>query len=169
MTDINRRNILKSFGAMPLAAAIATPLAAQAVEAAETTSQIVNPKYPYLWYMSNDGERYHLIGETTREGALEEAQCSEYTYIAECQQQDFDLTICGDEILERLAECNGNDERMGEDGEFLSCSEEDSKALGDVLTAAIYAWAKERKIKLTSWSFANVRNEEPVALPEPNP
>jgi hypothetical protein len=106
------------------------------------------------------GEVYHTDCNT-REEAIEVAKQYGGGLIAECQQQDFDLGLTGDDIIECLY---GQNEGAVGEGDFIECTREQCKDLGDMVTDAILAWAEKHKISLTAWTFEVVRNKETVVV-----
>lgn len=158
-----RRAILGGAAAIPAAAAIAgTTGIATTIETTGAPTPLLTPytDYPWRWWVSNDKETYYNDFDTLKE-ALEYAARSEYSYIAECQQQDFDLSVDGWRILEQLNDDNG--ELIGE-GEGIECTSEQERDLGEMVTAAIEAWAVKHKIRITAWTFAETRNHTDVPL-----
>jgi hypothetical protein len=111
--------------------------------------------YPWEWWFSYDGYSY---GEQfgSKEAALKYLEETGEGMIAECQQQDFDLTIDACEILEKLRD--SNEDTVGE-GDFLEYTLEQENDLGEMLTRTMEEWVRKYKIKTTAWTFGGVRNE----------
>lgn len=159
----SRRSLLKGAAVIPAAAAVATSgLGTAATEAAALpVPPTPYTEYPWRWFVSHDKEVYHDDFDTL-EDALRYAQSSEYAYVAECRQQDFDLSLDGWQAIDYLNDQNGD--RIGE-GEGIECTPEQERDLDKMLTAAVEAWVVKHKIKITAWSFAETRNLTEV--PEP--
>jgi hypothetical protein len=158
MGMISRRNLIKTASAIPavamIPAAAALPLAPAVLVAGPVA--VLKPAYPWKWWVTHDREVYHESFET-RDEALEYASGCGYAEIAECQQQDFSLEIEPWRVLEMLQD--DNEELVG-DGDFFSCTNEQEKDLGKMLTATMYAWADKHNINLTAWTFGETRNHE---------
>ena len=163
-----RRTFLKVGGAAAAIAAVA-PLSTAAAEptmiSGEMAATLAPPSpyttYPWKWMISHDGETFFEEFASQAE-AIEAAEgYGEGMVVAECQQQDFDLRLRGDYILKQLY--LNNEDIIGE-GEFFdtSCTPEQVKELGDMVTAAIEAWDIKHKINLTAWMFGASRNETTI-------
>lgn len=162
----SRRDFLK-VGTVAVAASAlpTTPPVAAFAEAAPVPAAIVPAKlspygnYVWEWFVSNDGETYYEPFPT-KEEALEYARRSEYSLIAECQMQDFDLSIPAWVILERLDE--NNYERIG-DGEGIQCTPAQDRDLEAMVQKAIEAWVVKHNINITAWSFGATKNQQAVS------
>ncbi|WP_439398456.1 twin-arginine translocation signal domain-containing protein [Bradyrhizobium sp. PMVTL-01] len=158
-----RRTFLKAGGA--IAAAAITPLPASSAEPTlvigEAAATAVSPyaEYPWMWWVSLDGETFISEFETKEEALKEALGYGEPAMVAECIQQDFSLDVYGSEVLEMLQ--MNNEELIGE-GEFLDCTSEESDDLGKMVTATIEAWAAKHKINLTAWTFGATRNRTAI-------
>lgn len=150
----SRRAFLKTAAAVPIAAA-ATSFPDLPIGAAPIPSAPIPVEHPFEWYFSYDGETYNE-GFRTKDAALDFLKREGEGLIAECQRQDFDLDIEGSEILEVLY--GHNEEAVGE-GEFIDCTSEQERDLGDMVTETIYTWARKHKIDLAAWTFGVVRNQ----------
>jgi hypothetical protein len=149
---VSRRTLLASAAVAPVAAAMpaaATVEAAQAVPAAATATK------PYQWWISLDGGE--LFSESFKDEAEALRALAEYGegMIAECQRQDFDLSLHADDIWQMLYD--QNQELIG-DGEFTDITKEQGDELGKMLTGVMYAWARKHKLDLEAWVFGDVRN-----------
>jgi hypothetical protein len=162
---MDRRTLLKSAAAASAAAIVP----AVAVEAAPVVAEVAAPiqapaklspygSYVWEWFVSNDGETYYEPFPT-KEEAMEYARSSEYSLVAECIQQDFDLGISGYWLLDHINDQNY--ELIGE-GEGVECTSEQERDLEAMVQRAIEAWVVKHNISLTAWSFAGVRNETAV-------
>ena len=164
----SRRAFLQTAAAVP-AAGVAAGLVGSVpvVEAAIPVAAPALPAfaYPFQWWVSSDGGEVYHTDCNTREEAMQVAKEYGGGLIAECQQQDFDLGLSGDTIIEALY--GQNEEMMGEDSEFIECTHEQEKELGEMVTAAIVAWANKNNIKTTAWIFGVVRNKEEIIVAEP--
>lgn len=152
-----RRAVLLGGGAVAVAT-VATPyiLGAEAAVAVGIAPAVpVAAAYPWEWWFSYDGYSYYESFKS-KEGALEYLKDTGEGMIAECQRQDFDLTIDACEILERLQE--SNEDTIG-DGDFLDYTREQENDLGEMLTRTMKEWVRKHKIKTTAWTFGDVRNE----------
>ena len=116
--------------------------------------------HPWSWWVSHDGETFYEHFETAAEAIDYAAKC-EYSLVAECQQQDFNLSVDGDQIIELLY---GQNEEMVGDGEF------DRPNAGAVRRARQGRSPRRSRsgpsgTRSTSprWSFAETRNRTPVA------
>jgi len=114
--------------------------------------------YVWQWFVSNDGETYYEPFPT-KEEAIEYAKQSEYSLIAECMQQDFDLGVPAYWIIEHINDSNM--ERIGE-GEGIECTAAQERDLEAMVQKAIEAWVVKHNISITAWSFDGVRNETAV-------
>jgi hypothetical protein len=157
----NRRDLLKVAAVAPIAAGIAS---VPTTLVAETAAPVAAIQHPWAWYVTHDQEVYHLAGDTMAQ-AIEYAKRCGYGYVAECQKQDWDFRVDGDELLEMLQ--GRNEDRMGEDYEFIECTKEQERDLGAMVTAAVNAWVKKHGIKTTAWAFGDMRNETKIEQPEP--
>lgn len=159
---MDRRTLLKSAAAIPAAAMVpALSSVASAIEpAAPVTPAQLRPyaNYVWQWFVSHDGETYYEAFPT-KEEAIQYAQQCEYSLIAECIQQDFDLSVDAYSILERIDD--NNMELIGE-GEGIQCSSAQASDLEKMIQKAIEAWVVKHNIDLTAWSFGGVRNETDV-------
>ncbi len=159
---MDRRTLLKTVAAVPAVALMpATPALAEPAQAAAPVVPLsVKPyaKYAWEWFVSHDGETYYE-GFPTKEDAIKYAQQCDYSLIAECKQQDFNLDIEGWQLIERLNE--DNYELIGE-GEGIECTAKQARDLGDMVTRAVEAWTIKHSIHLTAWSFADTKNETDV-------
>lgn len=157
----SRRTFLKTAAAIPAVSIIGgapSHVAAAASPAADIPVAVATA-YPFRWWVSSDGgEMFHTECET-RDEAIREARGYGGSIIAECQQQDFDLGLTGDNVIEQLY--SQNEEIIG-DGDFIQCTKEQTKDLGDMVTAAILAWADKHNIHTTAWTFGDVRNREEI-------
>ncbi|WP_245291607.1 hypothetical protein [Methylosinus sp. R-45379] len=99
----------------------------------------------------------------TREQAAAVARGYGGATIAECQEQDFDLTIDFDDIHELLY-CR-NETQIGE-GDFITCTREQGDELAREINATIDAWTERHRINRTAWTFGAVRNEEYINPPK---
>ena len=157
--QVSRRRLLTGAAIAPVAAAAAmlpTALVPTMTESAVAAVVQSPPKYPWKWWVGYSDEIYNEAFDT-KEDAMAEAEESEYGFIAECRQQDFNLRIDGGSILEDLY--NQNEECVNEDGDFIVCTDEQSKDLGDMLSATMLAWVEKHNINVTAWMFGGVRNE----------
>jgi hypothetical protein len=156
----SRRAFLATAAALPAATAV---LSAPTVAALplESATPVLTPymEYPWRWMVSHDDYSFSEEFETL-EKALEFARIEGAEVVAECQMQDFSLSLGGDEVLEALL--GTNEELIGE-GEFIDATNEQRDDLGKMVTAAIEAWAIKHHISLTAWSFAGIRNKQKVA------
>src|SRR6185369_11385951 len=120
-----RRRFLQSAAVAPaVAAATAIPTVA-----AEPIAAVVAQPHEYMWYFSGDGgERYGEIFNT-RDQALEFLKHEGYGLIAECQKQDYRLDIDGGDVIDMLY--GQNEDYMDEDGEFIDCTPEQTRDLGN--------------------------------------
>lgn len=158
----SRRGFLKAAVAVPAAMTIG---AASIVPVAATPLPAVVSAKPFEWWYSYDGGELFVETFNTRDQAMAHLKSCGEGMIAECQRQDFDLSMDGDTILEALY--GQNEDRMNEDGDFLEPSGEQIAELGDVVTAAIYAWAEKHKINKEAWIFGEVRNHVEIKKPKP--
>jgi hypothetical protein len=150
-----RRAFLKTVAVAPVAVAVVSgdlgPVAA---------ASSGPPAYPWQWWVSLDGESY-FDWFPTREAAIRFIWDYGGGVVAECKQGDFDLGISGDSILEVL---NGqNADVMGEDGEFLDCTVDQEKELGQMVSAVIEAWVRKHNISTVAYQFDGIRNKVRVA------
>lgn len=152
-----RRAFLKTAAALPVAgaaASVATVAPVPIIEAPWTPALL--PAYPFRWYFSYEGEIYHDEFDT-KEEALRALAGYGRGLIAECQRQDYDLSLDGNTVLEALE--GQNEEAIGE-GEFLdSVTNEQVRDLGTMVSDAIDAWVRKHKIDTSAWSFGAVRNQ----------
>lgn len=157
----SRRAFMKGAAALPAAGAIGALGMREVVQAAEVATP-VSPytNYPWQWFVSSDGDEYHDVFNTMQE-AVEYAKQCQYSIVAECQQQDFDLSISGNTIIEWLDD-NNYDTRG--DCEGIECTNEQAKDLENMVTAAIEAWVVKHKISITAWTFAGVRNKTNISI-----
>jgi len=159
-----RRDVFKiAAGAAATATAASVPAIVEAAPIAEAAAVLpATPytDYPWKWFCTYDGEIYYDPFETF-EDAMESAKESDYSGVALCQEQDFDLTLHGDWVLEHL--CDRNEELMNEDGDFLKCTPEQEKDLTQMLTATIEQWVMKHQISIKAWAFRHVKNETEVS------
>jgi hypothetical protein len=158
---MDRRTLLKSAAA--LSAAVVVP-----VTIAEAAPAVVQPLKlsPYVnhvwqWFVSHDKEVYYEAFETM-EQAIEYGKACGYSFVAECQQQDFRLEVDAERVLEWLNE--DNYEQIGEGG-GVECTSAQQRDLSDMLTRALEAWVVKHSINITAWSFADTKNETTVSRP----
>lgn len=160
---MDRRSLLKSAAVLPAAALVPSfPTIAAIIEPAAPVAPLsVRPYADYVWewFVSHDGETYYE-GFSTKEEAIQYAQQSDYCVIAECVQQDFDLSVSAYDILERI---NDNNMELIGDGEGIECTREQERDLEEMVQRSIEAWTIKHSINLTAWSFAGMRNETDVA------
>lgn len=160
---MDRRSLLKSVAVLTAAAsapgALVDALAPGPIIAAPIPLK-VSPyaNHIWQWFVSNDREVYYEAFET-KEQAIEYARACDYSFVAECQQQDFRLEVDGERVLERLNE--DNYEQIGE-GEGVECTSAQTRDLSDMLTRALEAWVVKHSINITAWSFAETKNETEV-------
>lgn len=162
MTELSRRNLLKGGAALATLAVPATPAVGAPLAATVGELLPVAREHPWQWWCSDDKALYHDPFDTFEEALAYAKQCG-FRNIAQCRQQDFDLSVDGSRLLELL--CDDNDELIGE-GEFISATREQELDLGRMVTDAIYRWAAKHKIDLTAWQFGDVRDETDVAARE---
>lgn len=165
----NRRELLLgAAAAIPAATTLmgVSGVADGEIAAAATPALMPYTEHPFKWWVGIDGEIF-TDDFDTREEAIEFARKNEYGHVAECCQQDFSLDIGGDEILEVLY--GHNEEIMGEDSEFIACTPEQERDLGNMVTAAIEAWAVKHKIDITAWAFGEMRNRVDLSELAPPP
>jgi hypothetical protein len=152
-----RRAFIKATAALPAIAAVGVEVpavAAPVVEAVPAAALTPYTDYPWRWWVGHSEEVFNEWFET-KEEALEFAKRDEASFVAECCQQDFSLDIDGYEVLELLE--HNNEERIGE-GDFFSCTDEQERDLGEMVTQAVEAWAIKHKIDLQAWTFGATRN-----------
>jgi secreted PhoX family phosphatase len=149
-----RRAFLKGCAAVPLTAAIgvdATIAAAPSAAAAGYAAML--PAHPWRWWFRYSGWGYDEVfikQFDTKEAAMEYLSRKGDGVIAECQRQDFDLTLDGESVFEML---------MGQNEGIIDASEEDVKDLGVMVSDAIEAWVRKHKIDVSACIFGGVRNE----------
>jgi hypothetical protein len=103
-----------------------------------------------------------VVGVATASGISSDrvvAEVSPYGegLIAECQRQDYDLSVDGGSIIEMLY--GQNEDRIG-DSEFLEdVTDAQADDLGKMVSEAISSWARKHKIDTTAWAFGKVRNQ----------
>jgi len=118
-------------------------------------------KYQYQWRVSFDGGEVYGDPHNSKEDAVAEARERPHGgLIAECLQQDFDLSITGDSIIEALY--GQNEDQMNDAGEFIDPSEEQTRDLGEMVSDAIAAWVEKHSIDTKAWMFADTKNDERV-------
>lgn len=116
------------------------------------------------WYYSVDPEDNGWYpGGDSREEAINKAKEDYPDYgfhVARCISQDFNLALDGYDILNELQ--GHNEDIDGEDNDFLwdSVTDEQKKDLGDMVTAAIYAWVDKHKINIEAHCFASIEDQE---------
>ncbi|UGY15257.1 twin-arginine translocation signal domain-containing protein [Bradyrhizobium septentrionale] len=158
-----RRDLFKVGAAA--AAAVALPssgpvVAGELVEPAVAVAPATPyATYPWRWWISLDGESFIEEFDTEAEAIKAAKGYGEKAIVAECQQQDFSLHVYGSDVIEMLYQ--NNEEDIG-DGEFFDCTKEQSDELGQVVTAAIEAWAAKHKLNLTAWTFGQTRNRTEI-------
>lgn len=147
----NRRQFMKSAIAAPIAASAASlPAIAQDLPAVVAAPE----PYPFSWYFSNYGDIYDEEFDT-KEQALAYLRNVGEGMISECQRRDYDLSVDGWRILELIND--DNEEARGE-GEGIECTNEQERDLGEMVTAAVVAWARKHNIDTAAWTFGVVRN-----------
>lgn len=162
---MDRRSLLKTAAGLAVAATLPATAPATAAEIsapsiAGLTPVKLNPYTDYVWewFVSNDGEVYHE-SFATKEEAIEYAKACNYSIVAECVHQDFDLGISGDWIIEQINEANYD--RVGED-EGITATRDQVLDLERMVKSAIEAWVVKNGIDITAWAFAGVRDETTV-------
>lgn len=162
----DRRAILKSMAAAPavfVSAATACPIVSG--EAVPSIAAPVTAGYPFKWRFSLDGSETFSEDFDSREAAEDAARSAlsgfgySHATLAECQVQDFDMSVDAQWLLEHL---HGNNEDIIGDGDFISPSDEQAADLEVMVNAAIDAWVKKHGIDLRAWKFAATRNHEDV-------
>jgi hypothetical protein len=118
-------------------------------------------KHQYHWRVSHTGGEDFGPPQASKEAAIAEAKAIGGALIAECLQQDFNLSLSGDDIFEVLA--GKNEDRQNEDSEFIDATTAEIDDLGAMVTATIHAWVEKHQIDVTAWVFADTRNEEMIA------
>lgn len=162
--DISRRNFGMLAAAAPLAVAAPPAIAAAPVAEAVAAAPVAAAK-PWEWWMSFDGGAVYTEQFASEADALAALASHGEGLIAECQRQDFDLSIYADDVIERWMDQNAD--AIGE-GEFPDVSAEADRELSRLMTAVAYAWARKHKINLEAWTFGQVRNEmRATASPTP--
>lgn len=135
------------------------------------------------FYAFDSGEVFHGGPYATREDAIAEASgdgAGEYErpdgswwerfMIAECLPSHIDLArwFEADDWIERLVENRMSDEDgANEDGDhpLTDLTAEDVQKLQDAVRAAIRQWQKDNGLKLRTWYFKEMRNEETIDRP----
>ena len=154
---MDRRQLLKT----TIAATAAAAVPFQAAQPAEVIATAI-PKpidirpyanYVFEWFVSHDGETYYE-GFSTKEEAIEYANASEMSIVAECKSTDFNIEIDGRDIIERI-----NDNNYEGEGDGIRCTREQENDLTRMLTRAMEAWVVKHNIDIRAWSFAEVRNK----------
>src|ERR1700722_6140281 len=141
----SRRTFIAAAAVAPVAASLPATSAALPVEP-PVPLQTPYADYPWRWMVSHDDYSFSEEFDTL-EKALEFARIEGAEVVAECQMQDFSLSLGGDEVLEALL--GTNEELIGE-GEFIDATNEQRDDLGKMVTAAIEAWAIKLRISLTA-------------------
>jgi len=150
MSGATRRKFLAGAAALPVVG-----IGVGEIPAAADAMASPPPIHPFKWWFGFTDEVFNEECETREEALRLLAQYGE-GLIAECQRQNYDLSLEGDTIIEALY--GQNEERIG-DGEFL----EDATAaqvddLGKMVSETIELWARKHKIDTFAWSFGVVRN-----------
>lgn len=165
---MDRRSLLKSAVAFTAAAALPATLAASEVVTATPAAVVAVPvklkpytDYVWEWFVSNDGEVFHE-SFATKEEAIEYAKECDYSIVAECKPQDFDLGISAGWVLEQINE--NNYDRTGED-EGVTATRDQELDLECMLKSAVEAWVVKHGIDIRAWAFAGMRDETHVDLP----
>lgn len=165
---MDRRQLLKTALAAPVVAAVpvATSIEAPAIPLTAPGPTPANLKpyadYIFEWFVSHDGETYYEAFPTKKD-AEEYARLCDYSIIAECRPQDFDLTVNAGRVIEDIDE--NNYERIGDgDGIGVRCTDEQEADLGMMLTRAMEAWVVKHNIDIRAWSFGDVRDEVRVDM-----
>jgi hypothetical protein len=165
---VSRRDFMRAAAAASTAAALPATAAADQLLSISGVAGNLKPaaEYPFDWWVSCDGGEVYRERFATREAAVECARRYGGAAIAECRQQDFDLTIDDDELYELMQ--SRNEERIG-DGDFVEWTREQGEELAREVNAVIAAWAERHKINRPAWTFAEVRNFEEIAPPDDPP
>jgi hypothetical protein len=121
------------------------------------------------WYISQDTENWQAP-QPSREWAISEGRSyysDEAFYVAEFDTQDYDLSMKGDDIVERLRDLN--EDLMGEDSTFLTEDPIKLSALSALVSKAIYQWASEHQVPITAWALLPLGKEELIEPEDSTP
>ena len=165
MTGFSRRSVLKVAAAVPAVAAIsATPAAVCESAAAPKVAPVVASERPYRWWFTTDvgGEFFTDLCDS-KEQALARLDDHGYGIVAECQDGDFDLHVDADAMYDLFY--GQNEDKMDEDGEFLSFTADQERDLADMVNAAIDAWIEKHGIDTKAPIFRDVREYAKKASP----
>jgi hypothetical protein len=156
----SRRTFIAGAATLPIAASMKPEATISAAPDGIAAAPLPSPyaEYPWRWMVSHDDYSFCEDFETLQE-ALEFARSEGAEVVAECVMQDFSLDFDGDDVLEALL--GRNEELIGE-GEFIDATKEQRDDLGNMVTAAIEAWAVKHRISLTAWTFGGMRNKQRV-------
>ncbi|MBM3578785.1 MAG: hypothetical protein FJX40_14290 [Alphaproteobacteria bacterium] len=121
----------------------------------------------FKWFVSQDQERWHPAGDTTREGAIEfgrDEYGGESFHICEAVLEKITLRVSNWRLIELLELIN--EERVDPDGDGSIFKPEPTQdQLSDLETrveAAIGEWMAAHSLRAVAWAFGAQRNEERI-------
>jgi len=153
-TVVDRRAVLGAIGAAIAAGSSADVPAGIAGIVGPAPADPPMKVFPFKWWYSPDDEGVFDDLCATKEEALRLLAEQGQGLIAECRPQEYDLRISGSCILDFLYDQNCDKTYES----FLETTPDEVNDLGDMVSAAVEAWAKKHAIDTVAWAFAETRN-----------